>query len=66
MITGYGRINGNIVYVYSQDFTVNGGSLGLNHGKKISHIIKLAIQKRCPVIGIIDSAGARIQEGLVH
>lgn len=64
VITGYGRINGNIVYVYSQDFTVNGGSLGLNHGKKISHIIKLAIQKRCPVIGIIDSAGARIQEGV--
>lgn len=64
VITGYGTINGNIVYIYSQDFTVNGGTLGYKHGKKISHVIELAIKKKCPIIGINDSGGARIQEGV--
>lgn len=64
VITGYGTINGQIVYIYAQDFTVNGGTLGLNHGKKISHVIQLAIKQKCPVIGINDSGGARIQEGV--
>lgn len=64
VITGYGTILGRTVFVYAQDFSVNGGTLGLRHGKKIAHIIELAIKKRCPVIGINDSGGARIQEGV--
>ncbi len=64
VITGYGTINKNLVYVYSQDSSINGGTLGLMHGKKISRLIEMAIRKKCPVIGINDSAGARIQEGV--
>lgn len=64
VITGRGMINEQIVYVYSQDFTINGGSLGLNHGKKIGHVIELAIKSKCPIISINDSGGARIQEGV--
>lgn len=64
VITGYGTINGQQVYVYSQDFTVCGGTLGLKHGKKIAHVIELAIQNKCPIIGINDSGGARIQEAV--
>jgi acetyl-CoA carboxylase carboxyltransferase component len=64
VITGYGEINKQKVFIYSQDFTVQGGTLGLNHGKKISNIINLAIKAKCPIIGINDSGGARIQEGV--
>lgn len=64
VITGFGKINGKKVAIYAQDFTVQGGSLGLMHGEKIAEIIDLAIKARCPVIGINDSGGARIQEGV--
>lgn len=64
VITGFGRINNRQVYVFSQDFTKIGGSLGEMHGKKIVKIINLAQKTGCPVIGIIDSGGARIQEGI--
>lgn len=64
VITGFGKINGKKVAVYAQDFTVQGGSLGLMHGEKIAEITALAIKARCPVIGINDSGGARIQEGV--
>src|SRR5574344_1774854 len=64
VITGFGKINGRKVAVYAQDFTVQGGSLGLKHGPKIATLIEMAIQARTPVIGINDSGGARIQEGV--
>jgi acetyl-CoA carboxylase carboxyltransferase component len=64
VICGYGMIKGQKVYIYSQDFTVMGGTLGKEHGTKIAHIIELAIKSKCPVIGINDSGGARIQEGV--
>lgn len=63
-ITGQGTINGRLVFVYSQDFTVMGGSLGEAHAKKICQILDRAIQVGAPVIGINDSGGARIQEGV--
>ena len=64
VITGFGMINGRRVAIYAQDFTVQGGSLGKMHGDKIAQIIEMAIEARCPVIGINDSGGARIQEGV--
>lgn len=64
VITGFGKVNGKPVAVYSQDFTVMGGTLGEMHGKKIARILQLAIDSKCPVIGINDSGGARIQEGI--
>lgn len=64
VITGYGTINGRRVFVYSQDFTVMGGTLGKQHGRKIAHTIEMAVKSKCPVIGINDSGGARIQEGV--
>ena len=64
VITGYGYIEGKLVYVYSQDFTICGGTVGKKHGQKIAYIIKKAIENACPVIGINDSGGARIQEGV--
>ena len=64
VITGFGKINGRRVAVYAQDFTVQGGSLGKVHGQKIAELISKAIGARCPVIGINDSGGARIQEGV--
>ena len=64
VITGYGTIHNKKVYIYSQDFTVMGGTLGKNHGLKIANTIKKAIKSRCPIIGINDSGGARIQEGV--
>nr|WP_303244350.1 acyl-CoA carboxylase subunit beta [uncultured Cellulosilyticum sp.] len=62
VITGYGTISGKRVFIYAQDATVQGGTLGIRHGKKIAHVIKMAIKRRCPVIGINDSGGARLQE----
>lgn len=64
VITGFGKINGRTVYLYSQDFSKMGGSLGEMHGKKIAKVIELGRKTGCPVIGIIDSGGARIQEGV--
>jgi len=64
VITGRGRIRGKTVFVFAQDFSVKGGTIGRRHGGKIGHIIKLAISARSPVIGIYDSGGARIEEGI--
>lgn len=64
VITGFGDVSGRKVGIYSQDFTVMGGSLGKMHGVKIANIIKMCIEAKCPVIGINDSGGARIQEGV--
>jgi acetyl-CoA carboxylase carboxyltransferase component len=65
VITGWGTINGRLVYVYSQDFTVLGGSLSEVHAEKICKIMEMAMKTGAPVIGINDSGGARIQEGVV-
>ncbi len=65
VITGYGTIGGRLVYVFSQDFTVFGGSLSETHAEKICRIMDLAMQNGAPVIGLNDSGGARIQEGVV-
>lgn len=64
VITGWGKINGRKVYVYAQDFTIMGGSLGEAHGRKIVQLMKLAIKNGAPLIGLNDSGGARIQEGV--
>ncbi|MCC9138130.1 acyl-CoA carboxylase subunit beta [Pontibacter silvestris] len=65
VVTGYGTINGRLVYVYSQDFTVLGGSLSETHAEKIVKIMELAMKNGAPLIGLNDSGGARIQEGVV-
>lgn len=65
VITGYGTVNGRTVYVFAQDFTVFGGSLAEMHAKKICRIMDLAMENGAPVIGLNDSGGARIQEGVV-
>ncbi len=64
VITGFGTVNGETVFVYSQDFTVFGGSLSEAVAQKICKIMDLALQNGCPVVGLIDSGGARIQEGV--
>lgn len=64
VVTGHGTIGGRTVFVFSQDFTVLGGSLGKMHGKKIANIMDLAARTGAPIIGLNDSAGARIQEGV--
>jgi propionyl-CoA carboxylase beta chain len=65
VVTGYGTVHGRLVYVFSQDFTVVGGSLAEAHAQKICRIMDLAMQNGAPVIGLNDSGGARIQEGVV-
>jgi propionyl-CoA carboxylase beta chain len=65
VVTGWGTIEGRLVYVFSQDFTVFGGSLGEVHAEKICKIMDMALKNGAPVIGINDSGGARIQEGVV-
>jgi propionyl-CoA carboxylase beta chain len=65
VVTGYGTINGRLVYVFSQDFTVFGGSLSETHAEKICRIMDLAMKNGAPLIGLNDSGGARIQEGVV-
>ena len=65
VVTGYGRIDGRLVYVFAQDFTVFGGSLAEAHAQKICKIMDLAVRNGAPVIGLNDSGGARIQEGVV-
>ncbi len=64
VVTGWGTINGRQVYVFSQDFTVLGGSVSATHAQKICKIMDMAVQNGAPVIGINDSGGARIQEGV--
>lgn len=65
VVTGYGTINGRLTYVFAQDFTVMGGSLAEAHAQKICRIMDLAMENGAPVIGLNDSGGARIQEGVV-
>ena len=65
VVTGWGTIDGRLVYVFSQDFTVFGGSLGEVHAEKICKIMDMAMKNGAPVIGLNDSGGARIQEGVV-
>ena len=64
VVTGYGRVNGRLVYVFSQDFTVFGGSLSETHAQKICKVLDLAVKNGAPVLGLNDSGGARIQEGV--
>ena len=64
VVTGYGTINGRLVFVFSQDFTVFGGSLSEAHAEKICKIMDHAMKVGAPVIGLNDSGGARIQEGV--
>ncbi|MEM6646239.1 MAG: acyl-CoA carboxylase subunit beta [Bacteroidota bacterium] len=65
VVTGYGTIDGRLVYVFSQDFTVFGGSLGEAHARKIVKVMNFAMENGAPIIGLNDSGGARIQEGVV-
>src|SRR6185295_14760299 len=65
VVTGFGTVNGRLVYVYSQDFTVFGGSLSEAHAEKICKVMDLAMENGAPIIGLSDSGGARIQEGVV-
>ncbi len=65
VVTGYGRVNGRLVFVFAQDFTVFGGSLSGPFGEKVCKIMDLALKSGAPVIGLNDSGGARIQEGVV-
>jgi acetyl-CoA carboxylase carboxyltransferase component len=64
VITGWGKIDERLVYIYAQDFTILGGSLGEAHGLKIARLMDMAYQNGAPIIGINDSGGARIQEGV--
>jgi len=64
VVVGFGTIDGRIVYVYAQDFTVSGGSLGKAHAQKICKIMDMAMKVGAPVIGLADSGGARVQEGI--
>lgn len=64
VITGFGTINGKKVAVYAQDFTIKGGSLGKQHAQKICKIMDMAVKIGCPIIGLLDSGGARIDEGI--
>ena len=64
VVTGYGKIDGRTVFVYAQDFTAQGGSLGEMHAAKICKIMDMALEAGCPVVGLCDSGGARIQEGV--
>ncbi|HEX9069688.1 MAG TPA: acyl-CoA carboxylase subunit beta [Ktedonobacterales bacterium] len=65
VVTGYGKVDGRLIYVFSQDFTVFGGSLSEAHAEKICKVMDLAIKNGAPVVGLNDSGGARIQEGVV-
>src|SRR5438045_1859973 len=65
VVTGYGRVDGRLVYVFAQDFTVFGGSLAEAHAEKICKVMDLAVRNGAPIVGLNDSGGARIQEGVV-
>ncbi len=64
VITGYGKVDGRLVYLFAQDFTVFGGSLSETHAEKICKVMDLAVRNRAPLVGLNDSGGARIQEGV--
>jgi propionyl-CoA carboxylase beta chain len=64
VVTGWGTVNGRVVYVFAKDFTVFGGSLSEAHAKKITKIQDMALQNRAPIVGLFDAGGARIQEGV--
>src|SRR5215470_1593216 len=64
VVTGWGTVNGRAVYLFSKDFTVFGGSLSETHAQKIIKVQDMAMKARCPVIGLFDAGGARIQEGV--
>ncbi len=64
VVTGWGTVNGRVVYVFAKDFTVFGGSLSEAHARKITKIQDMAVQNRAPIIGLFDAGGARIQEGV--
>ena len=64
VVTGYGLVNGSPVYVYAQDFTVNGGSVGAAHARKVLKVMDMAEKTGAPVIAILDTAGARLDEGI--
>jgi len=64
VVTGYGKVDGRTVCIYAQDFTVQGGALGEMHSRKICRVMDLAAKNGCPIVGLIDSGGARIQEGV--
>lgn len=64
VIVGHGKISKRPVYVYAQDFSFMGGSMGEMHNRKIAHVMELALKTGCPCIGLLDSGGARIQEGV--
>ncbi len=64
VVTGYGLVDGRTVFVYAQDFTVQGGALGEVHARKICRLMDMAVENGAPIIGLIDSGGARIQEGV--
>ena len=64
VVTGWGTVNGRVVYVFAKDFTVFGGSLSEAHARKITKIQDMALQNRAPIIGLFDAGGARIQEGV--
>ena len=65
VVTGYGYVNGRLIYLFAQDFTVFGGSLAEAHGQKIAKMMDMAMKNGAPVIGLNDSGGARVQEGVV-
>ena len=64
VVAGYGIVNKRHVYIYAQDFSFMGGSMGEIHNKKIANVMELALKTGCPCIGLLDSGGARIQEGI--
>lgn len=64
IVTGYGKIDGRTVYIYADDFTTFGGTVGAMHSRKVCKVLDLALENKCPVIGIHDSGGGRIQEGV--
>ena len=64
VVTGYGTINGRLIYIFAQDFTVVGGAVGEMHARKICKVMDMAMKVGAPVIGLNDSGGARIQEGV--
>jgi propionyl-CoA carboxylase beta chain len=64
VVTGWGTINGRVVYVFAKDFTVFGGSLSETHAQKIMKIQDMALKTRAPIVGLYDAGGARIQEGV--
>ncbi|QFT89694.1 Methylmalonyl-CoA carboxyltransferase 12S subunit [Bacillus sp. THAF10] len=65
VVTGYGKVNGKPIYLFSQDFTVFGGALGEMHAKKIANVMDMAAKNGAPIVGLNDSGGARIQEGVL-